>query len=293
VDVHGPQLVADDLGVLTSLAVDADGVYWASLDAAASAAATGNIRSWSKSGAHETKVLAAAQAAPVALTASAGALYWVNSKEGSGAVMSAPTRGGATVTLTAADGATALAVDGDVVYFLEEHGGGSILAVPKTGGARAFVATVGPATELAYDGRDLFYLSGQVMSIPAGGGFPARVSETCFYPVSLAVDETQAFYGCQDGTLRAAPKSGGPTRTLFRRDVGGGSISGIALDATSVYFTSTSDGTVNRVSKQGGAVTVLASGEDGAGPIAVDATDVYYATRGSDGAKNSVKRVAK
>jgi hypothetical protein len=96
------------------------------------------------------------------------------------------------------------------------------------------------------------------MSVPASGGFPARISETCFYPVSLAVDATQAFYGCQDGTLRAVPKAGGVTRTLFRREVGGGSISGIALDASNVYFTSTSDGTVNRISKQGGDVTTLA-----------------------------------
>lgn len=132
------------------------------------------------------------------------------------------------------------------------------------------------------------------MTVPANGGFPARVSETCFYPVTLAVDDTDAFYGCQDGTLRAAAKiGGGASRTLFRRDVSGGSISGLALDANNVYFTSTSDGTVNRVSKQGGIVTALASGEGNVGPIAVDSTTVYFATQQVVGAKSAVKRVAK
>lgn len=289
VDLATPQLIAEELDIPTSLAVDADGVYWTSVGLDA----MGSVHAWSKAASHETAVLASAQPAPYALAASSGALFWANGADGRGAIMSVSTRGGAPSMLTAADAPEALVPAGDLIYFLEEHGGGTISTVPRAGGARSLVATVGAATGLASDGRDLFYMVGQVIRIPVGGGSPARLSESCFYPVTLAIDDTQVFYGCQDGTLRAAPKVGGATRTLFHRDVGGGSISGIALDAANVYFTSTSDGTINRVSKQGGAITVLASGETGAGPIAVDDVAVYYGTRGAAGAKSAVKRVAK
>jgi hypothetical protein len=66
-----------------------------------------------------------AQPGPAALAVAGGALYWVNGSSGAGAIMSAPAHGGASVMLTAADGATALVPAGGVVYFLEEHGGGS------------------------------------------------------------------------------------------------------------------------------------------------------------------------
>lgn len=55
---------------------------------------------------------------------------------------------------------------------------------------------------------------------------------------------------------------------------------GIAIDATNVYFTDAMgiNGKVSRVPKAGGPLTVLASGLELPGAVAVDATDVYVLT---------------
>ena len=50
----------------------------------------------------------------------------------------------------------------------------------------------------------------------------------------------------------------------------------LALDSTNVYFTSQEGGTVSKVAKNGGPVTVLASGLSWPWGIAVDSTDVYW-----------------
>jgi hypothetical protein len=58
----------------------------------------------------------------------------------------------------------------------------------------------------------------------------------------------------------------------------------MALDATSVYWTNSGDGTVRTVSKQGGMIGVLASQVPSLYGIAVDATSVYFTSEGTAGA---------
>ena len=57
----------------------------------------------------------------------------------------------------------------------------------------------------------------------------------------------------------------------------------IAVDATSVYWTNSVNGMVMKVPLDGGTPTTLASNQEIPYGIAVDATSVYWANRGGGG----------
>jgi hypothetical protein len=68
---------------------------------------------------------------------------------------------------------------------------------------------------------------------------------------------------------------------------------GIAVDATSVYWTNNLGGTVVVAPLGGGALSALASGQSGPRDIVVDATGVYWANEGTlTGSVGSVAKLA-
>ena len=63
----------------------------------------------------------------------------------------------------------------------------------------------------------------------------------------------------------------------------------MTVDATNVYWTQ-NDGTIMSVPISGGNVTTLAAGQTAPSGIAVDATSVYWVTRGNGNAGGTVMR---
>src|SRR5580658_4591233 len=91
----------------------------------------------------------------------------------------------------------------------------------------------------------------------------------------------------------AQPPSGAASSGLVALATGQSCPWGLAIDATSVYWTDCGDptgGLVLKVAKSGGPITTLATGDRLSG-IAVDATNVYWSagTEGGDGAGSIMK----
>ena len=285
----GPTVIHEDDREVTSLAVDADAVYWTMV----ATDSTGAVARWSKRDG-SFQILAGGRPSPMGIALDGDAAYWVDTKLGSGAVVKVSRTGGTPTVLATSDAPdSALVVRDALVYFVDGRSDGELRSVPTTGGASSPIAQLTGAVALTSDATDFFFLFDGVMKLATTGGAPVRISEPCFYPNQLAVDASRAFWACQDGTVRTIQKSGGASTKLFSRNVGGGNIGGLAIDDANVYFTSQSDGAVDRVAKEGGAVATLVADVAVPGAIAVDDAFVYYAVRGKTGEKHRIERVAK
>jgi hypothetical protein len=93
---------------------------------------------------------------------------------------------------------------------------------------------------------------------------------------TVAVDDTEIYAADGSGKIVACAKSGCPMGPRVVASGAGMRSMGIAVDATHVYWATTSDGTILSAPKGGGPVSTV---ETGGYPyeIAVDATDVYWA----------------
>ncbi len=201
-----------------------------------------------------------------------------------GAIQSIPRRGGAVRTVTGARSLGALA--GERLYWIETSSGTlkhpeppvlAVFSVPKTGGAPE-----------------------RLLTEMEGGGDRVIADATGLY--FQAGDELQLLrHGASQPTTLATLATGFISAlaldqthafyglgdgSLMKVSKQGGAPSriagvqgfplGVALDATHVYFTDTEAGTVGRVAKSGGAPEVLAREQARPVAIAVDAASVYW-----------------
>ena len=262
-------------------------------------------------------VLSTGQGVPGAIVADAARLYF----GGGTSIYSMAKDGTDLVTLADAGSTVPIAIDADNLYY----GGFSINRVPLTGGTPALLAM--PATTagaLAVDATDVYWLeTGSVNKVPIGGGSAlvlttmASVSST-----TIALDADYVYFSYSYNVYRT-PLTGGSitplgmapsTVTDIELDatsvfVAGGSVVALAIDGTTtqtltsvsspqklaidaenVYFFSA--GSLSRVSKRGGDVTVLAT-DPYARDLTVDDTSVYWTSSGEDGVSGAVMTVAK
>jgi hypothetical protein len=197
----------------------------------------------------------------------------------------------------AVDTPVALAVDATSVYFSVDatkaaSARGSLWKVPITGGPPALLLgdQEVAALDIALNGAYLYWAPaaavGRIAKLPRTGGTPEMVSKYAYPTVRdggtrLAVDATSIYWSTGTNVVKKAIDSvvvDGGTESVVT--LGGGVVTGIALDATSVDFADKGSGMAMKVPIGGG--TSVPIGSPGAleGQIAVDATAVYRAMQG-------------
>lgn len=169
---------------------------------------------------------------------------------------------------TAIAGPFNVALDDAFVYFTSYVKTGAVLRVPKAGGPATTLTSGDFPHGIAVDAADAFVAE-------AGGG-------------RIAMDD--AFIYFVGAALTRVSKDGSGAIVLASdSDVSG---TGIAVDASFVYWTSPAAGTVMKMPKAGGETVALASGQDTPSGLAID-DDCAYFTTNALGPTGSVMKVAK
>lgn len=156
-------------------------------------------------------------------------------------------------------------------------GGDPNLGNPGLSSAQVLATTSAP-WGLAVDATTI-YVAGQgvtggrpVVSVPIAGGSPSPLTTTSNFTV--AIDDTRVYWSDGTSIFSCAKRNcADSTTTLARTPVG--ETHGIAVDATSVYWATTSGGKIMKVGKNGGAAFTLASGGYPY-QVTVDENNVYW-----------------
>jgi PKD repeat protein len=164
-----------------------------------------------------------------------------------------------------------------------------IIRVPKTGSAGTDLATA-PAfpTAVVTDGTTVFWTDANALhSVPVAGGAMSTLVTDRPMSGGLSVDSTRVAWTERpgstafSGSVRAVLKGGGPVETLVSNAASPRAVAQISngdvIYADGVIdFLPASVSGIHRRSLSG-SITTLVSGLSGAGPIAVDAANVYVA----------------
>jgi sugar lactone lactonase YvrE len=190
--------------------------------------------------------------------------------------------GGVTVLVTGQNSPGLLRLDGTHVYWMTYASNArAIRSFPLAGGpVTTVVQDPGLVYGLAIDDTRLYFATNQVPSVlawvPLTGGTPTPLITGTSRFVDVVLDATSAFVAAGTSIDRVPLPGGGSATPLAM----GARADRVAVNATHVYWTSRTAGTVNRATLAGGAPELLASGLQEPLAIALDDRSVYWGNLG-------------
>jgi hypothetical protein len=199
-------------------------------------------------------------------------LFW-NETDHTGAtsIVTNPLGQVTTPTLIAADAAAYLMAATPAFAYWNDGKAMALERVAATGGTVEMLYPM-QVQALATDDANAYFSDGSgVFAVPHTGTAVTTLSPTEAV-FAIAVSGSTLYLGGNPGVF-SVPVTGGPAKTLSKTGAPGG----LVVDATGIYFSDYGSDTINSMPLEGGAATVLASGQMlSTGPIASDALAVYY-----------------
>jgi sugar lactone lactonase YvrE len=265
------------------LALDDKSLFWATEK-------SGTVVRFPKDGGSLFK-LAGSQLQPTAITTDGLNVYWVNFGAAMGGTVVSVTVDGAfqTTLATGQVDPRAIAADGLNVYWANSD---AVMGMPKKGGSLSVVASGqdGP-NSLVVAPSGLYWTTspgGTVMRLPTVGKAPILLASSVSDLWGIAVFGMNAYVTSASGSSvrRVAITGGNKLETFVSGQV---SPTGIAADASGVYWANSGDGTVMRAPFEGGTAQTLAINQEIPTHVATDEKAVYWVNEGS----GTVMKVAK
>jgi sugar lactone lactonase YvrE len=216
-------------------------------------------------------------------------LYWANLMIKHGSIMKMPKAGGTPVRLAWSPAPTMILVDRTHVYWTSTNPHGLVMKVPIAGGDPVVLASdQAMPYGMAVDSAHAYWTNradGTIMKIPLSGGQPIKVVSGQNEPRFLLIDDGKLYWTTTgSGTVATTSVDGGEVKLLA---TGQDKPFTLDIDQSYVYWTvnlggfvplngGPGEGSIARVPREGGAVTVLARGLNTPSVLTVKDSTIYW-----------------
>jgi hypothetical protein len=242
--VGDPVAVASGLSYPAAIAVDAQNVYFATIDSVVSAPIAGG----------PAKVLGGVMGSPAGIAVDKSQVYVSlagYSPMDKGQLLSVPIAGGnPTVMVDGLDQPRAVTVNGSSVYYADAT---DVFSVGAAGGMPHTYEAQQYAYAITADSTHVFWTSGldngAVFQGTTKGGLPIALARNQFYPNAITSDAKNVFYTVGQGGgghVMRVPIGGGAPVALAS---GQAYPTSIAVNSTHVFWVNFGTGTINSVPK--------------------------------------------